>query len=59
MIERGYEELANAIVLRAVEDWRTGGYEQRKEVERFFFSDRFSTLTKLNPNALLEKLMRE
>lgn len=36
-----YEELANAIVLQAVNDWRSGGEREKAEVERFFRSTWF------------------
>lgn len=37
-----YEELANAIILRAVQDYRETNYEPTlREIERFFLSQWF------------------
>ena len=55
-----YEELANAIVLQAVKDYRL--YEDERElasIERFFRSSWFSTLTNINPEMLISKLRKE
>lgn len=67
-----YEELANAIVLQAVSDYRYATKRMRthpeetmihrrrkKEVERFIRSDWFGVLTSLDPAILLEKLKEE
>lgn len=66
-----YEKLANAIVLRAVDDYRDALKRLRRfphdcdskrtkaEVERFFRSGWFSTLTSLDPEVLIEKLTSE
>ena len=66
-----YEKLANAIILRAVEDYRDAvkrlaGFPHdcdskrtKAEVERFFRSGWFSTLTSLDPEMLIEKLTSE
>ncbi len=55
-----YQELANAIVLRAVEDYRLTDDEQElEEIERFFRSDWFSVLTKLDPDLLIQRLLKE
>lgn len=55
-----YEELANAIVLQAVKDYRLN--EDKRElasIERFFRSAWFSTLTSINPEMLISKLRKE
>ena len=55
-----YEELANAIVLQAVKDYRL--QEDKRElasIERFFRSAWFSTLTSINPEMLISKLRKE
>jgi hypothetical protein len=55
-----YEELANAIVLQAVKDYRL--YEDKRElasIERFFRSAWFSTLTSINPEMLISELRKE
>lgn len=55
-----YQELANAIILRAVEDYRLTDDEQElEEIERFFRSAWFGVLTKLDPDLLISKLRKE
>lgn len=66
-----YENLANAIILRAVDDYRDAlkrlsrfphdrdSGRTKAEIERFFRSSWFSTLTTLNPEMLIEKLTSE
>lgn len=55
-----YTELAHAIVLRAVEDYRmTEDPEQVRGLEAFFASDWFSFLTNLDGRAVLQKLREE
>jgi len=66
-----YENLANAIILRAVEDYRAAQRDLEynpsyspalytvSEVERFFRSGWFSTLTSLDGEVLIRKLQKE
>lgn len=66
-----YENLANAIILQAVDDYRNALYELQRnpryapalytvsEVERFFRSGWFSTLTAIGPEMLIQKLKSE
>ena len=66
-----YENLANAIVAQAVEDYRKAlsrlvkypysklALSQKHEVERFFRSDWYGMLTKLNPDVLINKFSAE
>ena len=55
-----YEELANAIVLQAVKDYRLNDDERElASIERFFRSGWFQTLTSLDGEVLIEKLHRE
>ncbi len=66
-----YENLANAIVLLAVKDYRKAlsrcrrhpekdSYKQdKKSIERFFRSSWFSVLTNINPEMLIRKLNAE
>ena len=55
-----YENLANAIIMRAVEDYRLAEDRRTlKEIEGFFLSDWFSVLTNLDGAALLQKLREE
>lgn len=55
-----YQELANAIIILAVKDYRrTKSPTERKELERFFRSEWFSFLSNLNGEVLLEQLQKE
>ena len=55
-----YQELANAIVLQAVKDYRLHDNEQElARIERFFRSDWFSVLTNVDPETLITKLRKE
>ena len=66
-----YEQLANAIILQAVKDYRDAlkklkkrrRYDSAKdmisEVERFFHSDWYRELTSVDGNFLIEKLRSE
>ena len=55
-----YEALANAIILRAVEDYRlTDDETDLEEIERFFRSEWFGVLTSLDPELLISQLRKE
>ena len=66
-----YENIANAIILMAVKDYRSAlkklkkrpNYEPAKiiknEVERFFRSDWYRELTSVDGNVLIKKLQAE
>ena len=66
-----YEMLANAIILRAVRDYRDSLKKLKKhpknksalytkrEVERFFRSDWYASLTAVDPEMLIGKLKGE
>jgi hypothetical protein len=66
-----YQELANAIIIQAAEDYRTAlrvlkkhpynktDCDEREVIECFFRSDWFGILTKLNPEFLINKLNEE
>jgi len=55
-----YQELANAIVLQAVKDYRmTDDERELKEIERFFRSAWFGVLTSVDPGLLISKLRKE
>ena len=68
---RSYENLANAIILLAVSDYRAAKKKLRgsptsrdalaicREVRRFFLSAYFVNLTKLDGRLLLEQLDKE
>ena len=67
----GYEELANAIVLQAVKDWRKAvktlkkkprkesAKQMKEECERFFRSEWFEELTSVDGSVILRKLKQE
>ncbi len=55
-----YENLANAIVLSAVRDYRNSSNEDEiKSIERFFRSDWFSVLTSVDAEFLIRTLREE
>lgn len=66
-----YEDLANAIILQAVDDYRDalarlggfphdhGSQRSRAEIECFFRSKWFSVLTAIDPETLIQKLRSE
>ena len=55
-----YENLANAIVLQAVKDYRlTDDEAELAEIERFFRSDWFGVLTGVDPEYLIRRLRKE
>ena len=55
-----YEELANAIILQAVKDYRlTDDEAELAEIERFFRSDWFGVLTDVDPEYLIRMLRKE
>lgn len=66
-----YENLANAVILQAVKDWRSAvrtlkkrprydpARQMRDECERFFLSDWFGVLTSVDGSFLLRKLKQE
>ena len=68
-IDRAHQELANAIVKQAVDDYRKAlrgkGYNGRKperikeEIEKFFRSHYFEILTKVKGEYLIERLKKE
>ncbi len=55
-----YEELANAIILQAVKDYRlTDDERELQEIERFFRSGWFGVLSKVDPKFLIKELRKE
>lgn len=66
-----YENLANAIVMQAVKDYRMARHKLRKrpkntdakvmleDCERFFLSDWFENLINVNGEIVLRKLQQE
>lgn len=55
-----YENLANAIVLQAVKDYRLHDDESvLAKIERFFRSGWFGVLTNIDPEMLITKLRKE
>lgn len=62
-ISDGYTNLANAIVLRAVEDFKYAvlfdDLRQQRDIRKFFKSSWCAFLTKLNTDGLADRLKRE
>ncbi len=68
--DRAWEDLANAIIIRAVDDYKHAlGYLKRHpesasaqreadELERFFYGQWIELLTNINPDQLLPKIWR-
>ena len=66
-----YQNLANAIILLAVKDYKTilrrlmrnpynqDAQREKKRLERFFFSQWFGVLTDLDPNRLISGVMKQ
>lgn len=55
-----YENLANAIILQAVKNYRLTDDEQEfQEIERFFRSGWFGVLSKVDPEYLIRQLRKE
>ena len=56
---RCWENLANAIILQAVEDWYNGTSENRNAINAFFRSAWFSMLTDTDPEYLILSLYKQ
>ena len=55
-----YENLAQAIILQAIKDYRlTDDESELAEIERFFRSGWFGVLSKVDPEYLIKKLRKE
>ena len=60
MHDKNYEDLANAIIIQAVKDYRgTQSPQVRNEIKCFFKSQWFSILTNVDGDMLIKKLERE
>lgn len=68
IIDYQWEDLANAIICRAVEDYRKALAKRNSNtnispaivtLEKFFKSDYFSTLTKIRGEYIIEKVRKE
>lgn len=56
----GYTELANAIIIQAVKDYRRASSPQmRREIKRFFLSDWFMVLSNVDGKRILKRLEQE
>ena len=53
-----YQNLANAIIIQACEDYKTGEIND-DSFERFCRSEWFSMLTKVDPEYLIKKMDKE
>ena len=60
---QNYQELANAIILQAVKDYRKAlKHDERgrkREIERFFRSEYFTVLTNISGEMMIQKLRAE
>jgi len=54
---KGYENLANAIILQAIKDYKENYH--RDEVERFIWSDWFRALTDVAPERIMKICLDE
>lgn len=55
-----YENLANAIIMQTVKDYRnTTSHSEINSIERFFRFDLFSALTSVDPEFLIKRLREE
>jgi len=58
-----YQNLANAIIAVAVDDYRFALKEEKMELkallEEFFFSDWFKVLTSINPELIIDRVFEE
>ena len=60
MYEKNYQLLADAIVMRAVKDYRRiNASEVRKAIKQFFLSDWFFDLTDTDGRKFIKRLERE
>lgn len=60
MHDKNYEDLANAIIIQAVKDYRrTKSPQVRNEIKRFFKSEWFTMLSNVDGDVILKKLERE
>ena len=64
MYRKNYEELANAIIVQAVKDYRASwkkknGAAERRQIEHFFNSVMFANITDVDPGYLIRKLKGE
>ena len=62
-IERAYENLANAIILQAVDDYREALEDNDiwliEALENFFMGDLYAILTKVPGKLIIERIRRE
>lgn len=57
MHDKNYEDLANAIIIQAVKDYRrTKSPQVRNEIKRFFKSEWFTMLSNVDGDIILKKL---
>lgn len=60
MHDKNYEDLANAIIIQAVKDFRsTKSPQVRNEIKRFFKSEWFTMLSNVDGDIILKKLESE
>jgi hypothetical protein len=71
MFMTGYEELANAIILQAVKDYRADlqilkqfphnerALKDKEDIDDFFYSSYFAKLTRVEPEVIIHRLEAE
>ncbi len=60
LYKENYENLARAIIVQAVRDYRNScSYQTRCSIERFFRSEWFMVLTNLDGETLIKRLRKE
>lgn len=60
MHDKNYEDLANAIIIQVVKDYRsTKSPQVRNEIKRFFKSEWFTMLSNVDGDIILKKLESE
>ena len=59
-LQKNYEQLAQAIIMQAISDYKhSKNAGMKKSVENFFRSDWFMTLTNVNGETIIKKLRKE
>ncbi len=59
-LQKNYEQLAQAIIMQAITDYkRSKSYELKQSIESFFRSEWFMVLTNIDGEKIIKKLRRE
>lgn len=49
-----YEDLANAIIIQAIKDYKRGNEYTKSSIKHFIYSDWFKMLTKIEPDTMIK-----